>query len=407
MWSKKNIYLIVTLLYILYTIFPLLADMINIPVWLPSIAVSLALFILYPQAYANKIFYWFLVYAFVLFVYLIVGRPLTIGIGTVQDSRKILIEFSNILPAISIVSVFFHLKDEKVTRQLVMWSMIFLFVSFIVAIPLMRQYNSIREALEEENYGAFSIPGLPGYSLMHAYALVLPVLCYATKVFSGWKKILFIVALAVVCFVVYDTFVTTSLLIMLGVVMFTIIFPKKNPRRLWITAALTLVIVLFMYETGLFIRIIDWMMPAFDGTAAETKLWGIRQSLLQGQLTGGDIEARQEYHRISWNSFLNNFLFGSSVVGNHSTLLDRFGGMGVVAGIPFIMIFISFIKRMGKLYETKIARAFFWAGIIAGAIFLYQKGLWGCESWLMYLVLMPMGILVLERIAIRDESKAS
>ena len=87
---------------------------------------------------------------------------------------------------------------------------------------------------------------------------------------------------------------------------------------------------------------------------------------------------------------------GASNVGNHSSLLDRFGGMGFIAGFPFVMIFVSFIKRMVKMYETKTAKVFFWIGTICAFIFLFQKGNWGCEAWLMYMVLMPMGIKVFE-----------
>ena len=70
--------------------------------------------------------------------------------------------------------------------------------------------------------------------------------------------------------------------------------------------------------------------------------------------------------------------------------------MGLFAGIPFIMIFVSFIQQMVKCYKSRMARTFFWVGIAGGLVFLYQKGLWGSESWLIYMVLMPFGILTFE-----------
>lgn len=393
---KKRIFLITALFYILYLVFPLFADTFNIPVWLPSIAAVAVMVVLYPRAFVNRTFYWFLAYAVVLAIYVIVGKPLTIGIGTVADNKKIFIEFAYILPTISIFSILCYLDDIVLTRRLVRWSIVMLFVSFIIAIPLMMRYNSLREALTEQEE-TLSVPGLPSYSLMHAYTVFLPALCYAAKVNQGWKKWMAILGLGVLCFVIYDTFVTTSLLIMIVIVLFTMFYTPKNTFILGIIASLLVIVVFVLYQYGFFVALIDWIMPVFEDTAVESKLIDFKDSMLHGQITGGTITGRQNLHAISWHSFFQNPFFGTSVVGGHSSLIDRFGGMGFVAGLPFVMIFVSFIKRMVKLYETKMAKAFFWIGTISAFLFLYQKGNWGCEAWLMYMVLMPMGILSYER----------
>lgn len=393
---KKKIFLITALFYVLYLVFPLFADRFHIPVWLPSMTAVTVMVYLYPKAFANKTIYWFLAYAFILGVYVLIGHRLTIGIGTVADKKKIFIEFAYILPTISIFSILCYLDDNEVTRQLIKWSIVALFVSFWIAVPLMVRYNSIREALGETGEG-FSVPGLPGYSLMHAYTLFLPTLGYAAKSFQGWKKCLSIIGLLVMCFVVYDTFVTTSLIIMIAIVLFTLLYTSKNPSLFWIIAIFSIVIIYLLYQFGVFSALIDKIMPAFIGTPVEKKLLDFKASMLKGELTGGSITGRQNLHAISWHSFFQNPFFGTSVVGGHSSLIDRFGGMGFIAGLPFVMIFVSFINRMVKLYNTKMAKAFFWVGIVAGFTYLYQKGNWGCEAWLMYMVLMPMGILVYER----------
>ena len=395
MLAKKRIFLITALLYIFYTVFPLFADTFNIPVWLPSMAAVVVMMGLFPKAFANMTFYWFLVYALVLFFYLLLGRTLTIGIGSIADSKKILIEFAFILPAVSIFCILCYLKDEVLTRQLVNWSLGMLFVSFIVALPLMQQYGSIRAALDEQSED-LSVPGLPGYPLMHAYTLFLPVLCYGIKVFGGRKKLWTALGLLVLCFVVYDTFVTTSLLLMISIILFTLLYSEKHKVLAWIISGVVLTTIVIMYKAGVFISLIDWVMPAFEDTPVAFKLNDLKDSMVQGQVTGGSITGRMDYHDVSKESFFNNPIFGASRVGGHSSILDRFGGMGIVAGLPFLMIFISFIRQIVKQYKTKMAKAFFWVGIIAGFVFLYNKGLWGCEGWLVYTVLMPMGIYTIE-----------
>ena len=397
MHAKERIFLIIALLYILYTIFPLFADMFQIPVWLPSIAAFIVMLILYPKAFFNKTFFWFLVYALVLVIYLLLGRRLTIGIGTVADKKKIIIEFAYILPTISMFCILYYLKDELLIRKLVRWSIVMLFVSFIIAIPLMLRYSSIRAALGEEQAGEIIAIGLPGYSLMHAYSLFLPVLCYGTKGFNGVKKLWLLIGLSLLVFVIYDTFVTTSLLITIAILLFTALYSEKNRSVFWIVTAILLIVFFVLYKRGVFITLIDRIMPAFEGTAVEFKLNDFKDSMLQGRLTGSSITGRQTLHDISWTSFFHNPIFGTSMVGGHSSLMDRFGGMGVVAGLPFLMIFVSFIQQMIKLYHTRMARAYFWVGIAAGFVYLYQKGMWGCESWLVYMVLMPFGILTIEK----------
>lgn len=403
---KKNVFLVTALLYILYTVFPLFADIFQIPVWLPSMA-TVAIFVyLYPKAFANNTFYWFLAYAIVLAIYVLIGRPLTIGIGTVQDRKKIFIEFAYILPTISISSILLFLKDWRVTNRLCKWSLFFLYVSFIITVPLMLRYNSIREALAEQEM-SIRIPGLPGYSLMHAYIVLLPVLCYGVKVFQGQKKRWTIVGLLILCFVVYDTFVTTSLIIMAFIVFMTLLYDKKRFNLIFIIIPLIALVFFVLYKAGVFISVIDWIMPWFENTPVEKKLLDFKKSMIEGSLSGGNIVGRQNLHAISWRSFFQNPFFGTSVVGGHSSLIDRFGGMGFVASLPFVMIFVSFIKRMVKMYDTKTAKMFFWIGTISAFIFLYEKGNWGCEAWLMYMVLMPMGILVYEKQSINNGTKTT
>ena len=95
------------------------------------------MFALYPKAFSNNMMTWFWIYAGVLGIYVIIGKPLTIGIGSVADNKKIFIEFAYILPAIGIFSIFDYLKDFELAKKYFIWSNIILYASFVVAVPLM------------------------------------------------------------------------------------------------------------------------------------------------------------------------------------------------------------------------------------------------------------------------------
>ena len=184
---------------------------------------------------------------------------------------------------------------------------------------------------------------------------------------------------------------------MIVMLLFTLLYSEKHKVWFWIISAVLLIVIYILYKDGFFISLIDKIMPAFEGTAVEFKLNDFKSSMMQGHITGGSITGRQDHHAISWSSFFSDPVFGTSVVGGHSSLLDRLGGMGMIAGLPFLFIIISFIRQTIKHYKTKMAKVFFWGGIIAGFVYLYTKGNWGAEAWLVYFVLMPMGIQFFER----------
>ena len=398
MQTRKKYFLLIALFYTLYIIFPLFGDLANIPVWLPSILSSILVISLYPSAIKNKAFYWFCIYALVLTVFLFVGKPLTIGIGTVADNKKIFIEFSYILPVLSIFSVFFYLKDYELTKKYVVWSTIFLYASFIVAVPLMIKYNSLREALGEQSQ-SLSIPGLPTYSLMHAYTLFLAPVCYAVKSFHGYRRIMSIAALIVLCIVIYSTFVTTSLIMMLVILLVVLTYNGKvNSMFFYLFLA---AILFFLYEEGFFVKLIDSIYPLFEDTAVEGKLNDFRASMVGGEIVGDNITTRSNLHTISWNSFITNPLWGTSVVGGHSSILDRFGGMGILGGLPYMMIFVSFYKMVRKMLQGTSTTPVFFISFLSGMVFLYEKGIWDGGSWQMFMVMMPMALLICGKSRVR------
>lgn len=393
--TRKNIFLLVSLFYTLYIMFPIFADLVRIPVWLPSLVSSVIMVCLFPKAFKNRIVIWFLLYASILALFVIVGKELTIGIGTVEDSKKMFIEYAFILPTLCIFSILYYLQDFHLTKKYVIWSVVILYASFFVALPLMNQYNSWREALSEQD-DHLSIPGLPSYSLMHAYTLFLPAVCYAQKYAKGTLKIISLFALLLLCYVIYGTFVTTSLIVMLGIIVFAYTYDDRRTSVYWLTVIVLVLIFYLCYVFGLFFDFIDWIRPFFANTAVDPKLDDLQNSMMAGHLQGNSITVRLTLHSTSWDSFFENPLWGTSIVGGHSSLLDRLGGMGIMGGIPFLMIIISFLKYSLAMLVSKRARVFLVSGFVAGFIYLYEKSIWGQESWLMLMVMMPMTLWVLD-----------
>ncbi|MCR4903427.1 MAG: hypothetical protein K6A23_11265, partial [Butyrivibrio sp.] len=298
---------------------------------------------LYPKILRNKLFVWAGSYALVLAIYVIVGKPLNIGIGTVADSKKIFIEIAYILPTITIFSALLDKKNVILINKYILSSTIIFFLSFIIAYPLMTRYNSLRDALAEDRAN-FKVVGLPSYQLMHAYTFLVPSLCYGVKMMwdvKGYLKYIFMGMLAIWCVIINSTYVTTSLVLLFFSLAFLVLYTEKMNVPNFLLYFFILIIIFLLYTAGFFVDVVDYILPYFSDTTVEPKLLDLKRSLLQNELTGDTIVGRQNLHYISLSSFFANPIFGTSEVGGHSSLLDRLGGMGLLAFIPWIMIFIT------------------------------------------------------------------
>lgn len=397
-----KIFLIVALFYSAFLIIPPLANAVRLPVWFPSAFSVLVFFLLYPQAFKNKTFLWFIIYVIVLFIYVVIGKPLSIGIGTVEDKKKILIEFANILPPIGMISIFVYKRNIQLARIYIILLIVFLLFSFYPAYSLIAKYSTLRNALSEQNE-ELVISGLPSYSLMHAYTLFLPSFCFAFRFVNNMFKWLCLLAIGILCIIINSTSITTSILLMVFIIIFSFSYSKKKGINLLLSIIL-FILIYFMFESGFFITLIDMIIPFFEGTPVEGKLIDIQNTIEQRELTGGNLITRHELHMISWHSFLQNPFWGTSVVGEHSSLLDRFGGMGLFAGLPYVMIMISLIKHIYRNLYTTHARSYFMLGVLTGFVYLYEKGIWGAESWLVFMVFIPISIIVIEYMTVlRDQ----
>lgn len=335
----------------------------------------------------------------VLFIYVMCKKPLTIGIGSVADTKKFIIEAAFILPALSIGLVLYYLKDEKLYRIISRWSISLLYLSFVYILPILLANTNIlrmpEDKINQDMVGSLSL--LPSYSLMHAYVFGLPPICYAFKsIHSKWRwGVLAMIFLHV--YVIVQTYVTTSLAVVIPFLFIVFFYSERYKSLTFLLFAFLFAILYVLYQAGFFIFLIDFLFPYFQGTPVEFKLVDIKASMMVGELQGSTIDVRQSLHDISWNSFLQNPLWGTSIVGRHSSLIDRLGGMGLFAFIPFIMIIISFFQQIVKFINDKLAKYFLFSGLIVIGVFLFMKGLFGFEGWLFLLVFLPTVIIDVEK----------
>ena len=137
---KDYIFLAVSFFYIIYIIFPLFADLTNIPVYLPALLVVFTLSLLYPRAMFSKPLAWLLGYIGIIFLYIICGKSFHInGLeSTLSPVYRLIIETAWILPSTMIFSVLVYRKNDRLYKIIGYGSVILLVLSYIYILPLLQ-----------------------------------------------------------------------------------------------------------------------------------------------------------------------------------------------------------------------------------------------------------------------------
>lgn len=393
--GKDKIFLVASFFYILYIIFPLFSDYTHIPVYIPAFVVVTGVLISYPRAFFASSVKWFVTYIIILFLYYFVGRPVFIN-GMDQSLPalwRITIEAAWIIPSILIASVLSYRNEHRLYRIIGFGSIGLLMVSLIYILPLvMSSANILREGIMELD--GIRPLGLPDYGLMHSYTLMLIPLCLMIRNNVGKYKIMAIVLLVLLFYMITQTAVTTSLFLSLFIFIFACLYDEKNGQKTFIAFLVVSVLLFILYKLGVFLWLVDSLMPFFEGTAVSYKLEDFHDSITTGTLTGGHIIGRIDLHSISRESFWNNPIFGGGIAGGHSKILDLLGATGLVVFIPFIMIiWKSYKSQISVVMQDKEAKAFITLCYVISFVFLYEKGLFGNSGWLFMTVLVPCAIL--------------
>lgn len=392
---KKKAFLVIALFYICYVLFPLFGDLLKISPVLASIVTLSACVVLYPRALANRTMIWCSLYIFILYIYLILGRPITVGIGDMSDTRKFIIECAFLLPPLAIYSILLHLNDIKINKVIAVSSIAMIVITAVYLFPLLMESRTLLRVDDARENIALQIPGIPLYTLMHGYAILLPIFLYNYRVSS--QRIIAIVLLIVICYLIYSSYVTTSLILSLISFLFAIIYHAKNKFKVFTILFLMTLTVWLLIHTGVVEKLLDWLVAFYDGTFVAEKISDVKDSLVGKTLTGRSIVGRIEHHNVSLESFMINPIFGTGVIGAHSFIIDRLGGMGLVVFIPFVAMFISILKKNYCRLISRDAKAYYWLVIFLITVMLYNKGLFGKEGWLIMSVIIPSCLITFER----------
>lgn len=396
--TKEKSFIAVTFFYIAYTIFPLFADTTGIPVYIPAMALVVALLTMYPKAFWGESTKWFVLYIGVLLLYMILGKPIFInGLNNriLSPIYRIIIESACILPNITIMNVLLYRNNIRLYKVMGYGSLALLLASFLYILPLvMSTSNVLREDLH--NIEVVVRPkGLPAYDLMHAYALMILPLCLWLKISDRRLRLGILSVLLLFAYIITKTSVSTSLVVMAVAVLFACLFDARKLQRSVLSFSVVFFIGYVLSQYGFFLKVVDGLMPYFEGTTVAFKLEDLHTSMVQGQVTGSSLTSRMDYHQVPKDAFFANPIVGTDKAGGHSKILDMLGTMGLLAFIPYFMILYTSLKRYAFRIKDIELKSYLYFSFILASVYLYTKGIFGTPGYLFMLVIVPSIIVSL------------
>lgn len=394
MKTKKIIFLTVAMIYMAYLIVPAFSQTFVLPAGTVNIIMAVVSFVLYPKAISNRVMVWLFLYFVALELLSLSGHGIPpLGIGSVEESKRIIIEMAFFLPIASILCVLNHIRDYDVMGKMRWCSIILLAISFLFIVMLVMADPGILRAEESEiGLEKVRILGLPNYTLMHAYIFIVPGLLYIIRYAKkSYIKLPMLFFLLVTFYVIINTQITTAMILVIFFLVFYFVYDIKDKQRSTIKIVGFIFVLMFVNELGVFRMLADYLVQAFDGTAAQSKMEDF-QNAIYGNDTAGtsNLEGRETRHLQSLITFFDNMLVGNiNELGGHSYLLDRLGGMGLFGFVPFIMLLYHLIKLSYKLVTNVEQKSFFVVTILSLFVFIYEKGLFGQEGFLFSLIIAP------------------
>lgn len=409
--TKNKFFLIISTFYILFLFVPLMSRITPINAQSASIITAGSLLLIFTNVIrGSKVFKWYIVYILILFAFVMLGQAIPIGLGDMTDKRKLLIEIGFTLPTIMIFCILTHYNNIKLYNYIAFITLAANIFSFIYCIPLIFvNDNILRMALLTDIVSDSSLFAIPTYPAMHSYVIVISGLIYKIRSSYGKWKIMFLFFTFLYLYIIFKTSITTNLIISLIVILFAFIY-KNNQRNAIISTVSFSIFILILHFSGALLSMFNMAVEMTEGTYSHSKIIGFRDMYLNDE-DDDVVASRHDLHMISLVSFFQSPVWGknantgvgtldagnvslsNSVVGHHSSILDRMGGMGLIGTIPFLMVFFSIYKVWKKRFYNKDALCFYYYGLAAAGILLCEKAVFGQEGWFSLCIYLPTLLL--------------
>lgn len=267
-----------------------------------------------------------------------------------------------------------------------------LFLIFLISIPTLYSIPKIlRNINSQEKFISMGYLWLIDYGTIHGLPFIIPPIFLLIKSSTSWKKFLFISFLITILVISIVGDATTSLiLVVLSISLSFIIKENDTRKQVGLKLISVLFLVLLLYQLEILLHLLNIISYKLAHFSIFEKINEITSYLYYNTNTFGDLEARENRYLISWNSFRGNIIFGTNSIngnGNHSQFLDTFASLGIIGGLPFILIFIIYFIRIKKYLSHSLNHYYISVFTVFAMFFL--KNAFSFNIYLYAFIIMP------------------
>ena len=357
-----------------------------------------SLFFLIPRALGNKNFLYILFFMGI-FVLLLLS---TIWVNVDEWSkRETRLEVLSFLVPMSLYSYFTFSKDFSGLAILVKWTIFFIAVTAILSI-----FTTTIDPLYVRNFGSYSEAeikalskfGGGGYGFTGALVFLFPIIIYYYRNSSKipYNKPIILI-FGIVCFIaVLRMQIFANIILSVFVIIISLAGTRRIRKSLVFTGMFLIMFVLipkhfysdFLIDASSHFKPDSDVSFKLNDMATFIKLGNVSEETS----TGGRIER----YPLLWEGFKSNPLLG--VYNSDSTLDISPGGhlywmhkltvYGILAFIPFILIFYFHIKKVIKQFDPEYT-FYFLLSVFSGLGLGLIKSLYGRDFWTMFFFIIP------------------
>lgn len=241
--------------------------------------------------------------------------------------------------------------------------------------------------------------GAMNYALPHCAIFVIPALCFGYKYssFKGVKAFMLLLILETFIIVYIGEATTPLLLGIVSLILSMAYNAKKSFRTNFVKIVVFLLFLIPLMSKSFTFFITSFLKNLFNGTEFVNKINELESTLLYGEITGDDVESRQDLLDKTMSAFLDNPLFGtlnSDLLGGHNYLLDLLASLGLLGFIPLI-VWLYYIVKKTYFSLPHFCRFYYVVGISTFLIQACTKNVWAEEFFFFSFFILPCVLIYL------------
>ena len=381
--DKVVLYRRIVILFIIIETFTIIEGYLHLPDSLLMVGVIALSFIWFPEAFMNK-----QTIAMAVYFIIIVFNVLIYG-----DSSYIAWtanEFLIPMTYLCIINSLLYNKDIEGLRLLSRIAIVIIAILSMCTISLLYSNpNVLRDSVMIENDPLVK-KGLVNYGLIHGLSILFPLVIYSFKKQKKIaKKLLLLLFIAIEYYLLTRAGYTTAFLLATFSIVSAFLVSENHKKNVALFSFIALFFIFFLNK-DLILSGLTSVQYIFIDTDIFPRLNDIYNFIHYENITG-QASLRLELYELSWNTFIENPLFGSFQspdIGGHSFLLDRLAYFGIIGGLPFFLFFYYTLKDHYNSIP-KASRLYYMISILVFIALSFTKNLGGIQIYSYLLVVLP------------------